>query len=299
MIRNIWKARELLYCLVRRDMIVRYQSSVLGFLWSFAKPLALVIIFYVAFGIVMPISRETGQVNFALHLLVSIMVWSFLARSVTEAHWAVLSHSNLIKKIRLSVEVFPAVTVVGNLINFLLGMLIVYPIILILLSGSQGISVSRIVLQLVGLIFLTLLMMALAFALSLIVSAINVFYRDAESLSEVLLQAWFYATPTIYPITLFYTSHGSAGPLFGGTRLPHWIEYVYWLNPMTPICVAFRRVLLYRPLSGRNDLLFGGLEVPDGELLFFLGGSVVTTVILYFVAKLIFQHYARSFADEV
>jgi len=295
MLRNIWKTRELLFCLVRRDLIVRYQSSVLGFFWSFAKPLALVVIFFVAFGIIIPIGK-TGEhaPPFALHLLVGILVWSFLARSVSEGHWSVLSHSNLIKKIKLPVEVFPAVTVSGNLINFALGMVVVYPIVLIVMSRTQGFALTRVGLQLLALAGLTVILAALAFSLTLVVSALNVFYRDVESLSEVALQAWFYATPIIYPMSLFYTSG-----FFGGGRAPRWVEFLYWCNPMTPICVAFRRVLLYWSPPTGQGLPFNGLEVSDAQLFTYLGISVALIVVLYLTAQTIFRHYARSFADEV
>jgi ABC-2 type transport system permease protein len=314
MLRNIWKVRELLFVLVRRDLIVRYQSSVLGFFWSFAKPLALVVIFFVAFGLIFNVPRPNPSVPFALHLLVGIMVWSFLARCVTEGHWAILSHANLIKKIRLPVEVFPAVTVAGNLINFLLGMLVVYPVILVAMARAQGFSsaqIAQIPVQLALLVLLTLLAAMLAFSLALIAAAVNVFYRDAESLSEVLLQAWFYATPIVYPVSLFYEKG-----IFGGDKWPRWLEALYWLNPMTPICVAFRNVLLYRaapspgavsqsaaPLLANATAaakpIFNGLEAANGTLMLYLGISLATTIVLYAVAQAIFRHYARSFADEI
>src|SRR5450830_1786654 len=138
MLQDIWRVRGLLHTLVRRDLLVRYQSSVLGFLWSFAKPVALVAIFQFAFGTVLGMGSAASGVPLSLHLLVGILVWSFFARSVAEGHWAVLSHANLIKKVRLPVEVFPTTTVVGNLINFLLGMVVVFPIILVLLARHGG-----------------------------------------------------------------------------------------------------------------------------------------------------------------
>lgn len=285
MLRNIWKARELLITLVRRDLIVRYQSSVLGFLWSFANPLALVLIFYVAFSKIIPIGGEhmpSPEVSFGLHLLVGILAWSFFARCVAEGHGVILGHSNLIKKIKMPIEVFPAVTLAGNLINYLLGMLVIFPLLLLLLP-AEHVEILHIPIQIFLFLLLTALLSLLLFAITLFVSAVNVFYRDVQSLTEVGLLAWFYATPIIYPATLI-TEKVQSG------SLPRWSEILYWLNPMTPIIVAYRRILLYQPPH---------LEVPDGQLLTYLALALLTITALTFLSQVTFRHYARLFADEV
>jgi ABC-type polysaccharide/polyol phosphate export permease len=283
MLRDLWRVRELLFTLIRRDLLVRYQSSVLGFFWSFAKPLALVAIFHFAFKVVLQVKSPNPGVPFYLHLLVGILVWSYLARCVAEGHWAVLSHSNLIKKVKLPIEVFPITTVAGNLLNFLLGMVVVVPLILLALPGGQTWSLPGLLAQVAGFAGLTLLLTALVQAIAFLVSSLNVFYRDVESLSEVGLQAWFYATPIVYPAQLVHKAVESG-------QLPGWIEPLYWLNPMTPICVAYRRVLLYGAPP---------LEVADSTLLFYLGVAAVTTTVLFLISRWVFSQGSRRFADEV
>lgn len=286
MLQDIWRVRGLLHTLVRRDLLVRYQSSVLGFLWSFAKPLALVAIFHFAFRTILRIDSAAPLVPFSLHLLVGILVWSYFARSVAEGHWAVLSHANLIRKVRLPVEVFPATTVVGNLINFLLGMVVVFPIVLLLMArqGGPAVTVAGVAAQFGGFVALTALLSLLTFALTLLVSAVNVYYRDVESVSEVALQAWFYATPIVYPATLVSRE-------FSEGTLPAWVERLYWLNPMTPICVAYRRVFLYGPQTG--------FEMADADLARWLGVATLVTFVLFLFSAWVFRRLARSFADEV
>jgi lipopolysaccharide transport system permease protein len=279
LIRSIWQVRELLYTLVRRDLIVRYQSSVLGFLWSFANPLALVGIFYVAFSRIVPIGGDNmpdPRISFGLHLLVGILAWTYFSRCLSEGHWAVLSHANLIKKIKMPIEVFPAVTVTGNLINYLLGMLVVIPTILIWLP-DDCVTLSHLPLQVALFLLTTLLLSTLLFALTLFVSAINVFYRDMAAITELGLQAWFYATPIIYPATLIEG------------KFPDWLERLYWCNPMAPIVVAYRRILLYSSPA----------EMEDAMLLKYLCVCVALTLALLIAAQAIFRNYARLFADEV
>jgi ABC-2 type transport system permease protein len=292
MLRGIWKVRELLFTLVRRDLIVRYQSSVLGFLWSFAKPLALVGIFQIAFKHILGV---TARVPFSLHLLVGILAWAFLARCIGEGHWVILAHSNLIKKVKLPVEVFPATTVIGNLVNYALAMLVVFPIILIIMSRESGVSWLQAPVQLLLFALVTVLLVALAFALTLLVSAVHVFYRDVESVTEIVLQAWFYATPIVYPMDLLYKKAVGTGlnafAKLGGADYARFVEILYWLNPMTPICIAYRRILLYRDPPG--------LEAPDQTVLLYLGVAACTTFILYMISQAIFRRCSRHFADEV
>jgi len=306
MLRGIWKVRELLFTLVRRDLIVRYQSSVLGFLWSFAKPLALVVIFQIAFGLIL--GAGITSVPFSLHLLVGILAWTFLSRCIGEGHWAILAHSNLIKKVKLPVEVFPATTVIGNLVNYALAMLVVFPIILIIMSRESGVSWLQAPVQLLLFTLVTVLLVALAFALTLLVSAVHVFYRDVESVTEIVLQAWFYATPIVYPMDLLYKKAASTGlnafAKLGGADYARLVEILYWLNPMTPICVAYRRILLYRQpaleVPDQMVLPYLGVAVsPDQMVLFYLGVAACTTFVLYFISQAIFRRCSRHFADEV
>jgi len=299
-----WRVRELLFCLVRRDLIVRYQSSVLGFFWSFVKPLALVAIFWVAFRFILRIDTDNPNVPFALHLLVGILVWSFLAGCVTQGYGAILFHANLVKKVKLPVEVFPAAAVIGNLVNFLLGMVVVFPIILIYTSRQGGGATwTEAGIQVVLFLLVTLLLTVLAQALTLFVSAVNVYYRDVESLAEVGLQAWFYATPIIYPGSMLYRSRAFESVADRlGERTAGLLENLYWLNPMAPICVAYRRILLYREAPappGGKPHLFNGLEIPDGSLFLRLAVSAGVILLLYFLAQFVFGRCARFFADEV
>ena len=199
MLRKTWQFRELLYVLVRRDLLVRYQSSIFGFLWSFAQPLSMVLIFGIAFSVILRFETNGSQVPFGLHILVGILAWTLFQNAISEGHGSILGHSNLIKKVKMPVMIFPLVTVIGNLINFMLGMLVVFPILLIKMSGDQGIIWTQAIVQIVLFLAITALLLLFTLSLTLIVSSINVYYRDMASLSGVTMLAWFYTTPIVYP----------------------------------------------------------------------------------------------------
>ncbi len=269
--------RNLLYNLVRRDLAVRYKSTVLGFFWSFIKPLALTGIFWVVFDFFLNMGLQEKRASFTLHLLTGILAWTFFTGTTTESMNVILNNSNLIKKVKLPLTVFPISMVASHMIHFLLGFLVL-TVLLIICNYPPNIYY----------IFLPLLFLLhymLTLAVSFILSAMNVFYRDLSSIWEVFSNGWFYATPIIYPATLAVDKLDAVG----------WntVKWLFYLNPMTPIILSYRRILLYAPLE---DPL---LEVPDRELAIFLLICIILTGLMLTVGRKIFNHHARSFADEL
>jgi len=143
-------------------------------------------------------------------------------------------------------------------------------------------------------------LLAVGFALAL--SALNVFYRDIASAFEVAFTGWLYATPIIYPI---HYAADAFGLIDGGGHLPSWLFYLYMLNPMTPIVLAYRRILLYGSPQGAANVVpppeyatFASAH-PDLWLAGWLGVTAVVSMILLFVGRAIFRRYSQWFADEV
>jgi ABC-type polysaccharide/polyol phosphate export permease len=270
--------RNLLYNLVRRDLTVRYKSTVLGFFWSFIKPLAMTGIFYVVFQRILGLRLRPGDesIPLALHMLAGMLVWNLFAGASADAMNVILANANLIKKVRLPLAVFPIATVVSHLVHFILALLVL--VALLILAGLPPTLAYLWLVPLMALHFL------LTLAVSLILSALNVFYRDVASIWEVLTTAWFYATPIIYPaymVTQELPRHG----------LPAWLKYLYLCNPLTPLALGYRHVLIYASAEGARP----EMEGLWGALVLCLG----MTLLLLAVALRIFRHFARSFADEL
>jgi ABC-2 type transport system permease protein len=119
--------------------------------------------------------------------------------------------------------------------------------------------------------------------LSLVLSSLFVFYRDVASILEIVLTGWFYATPIIYP---FWLAEGEIPE-----RFATWVYYLYLVNPLTPIVVAYRR-LLFHPLLDPP-------EIPDMGLIYYLMYTLLLGCIFYILFKRLFNHYASRFADEL
>ena len=271
--------RNLLVNLVRRDLTVRYKSTFLGFLWSFLKPLALTGIFFVVFDKILEIDLTEQRIDYALFLLVGILSWTFFAGACGEALGVILGNGNLIKKVRLPLVVFPLSCVFSHFIHFLLAQFV-----LVVMAIAMGLLPSPMFVLVIPIMVLQFL---LTFAVSLILSALNVHFRDVGSIWEVLAQIWFYATPVVYPVYQALNKMGDLG--WAGWK------WVYLANPMTPIVLAYRRVILFAAVGDKPVLELAS----DRELLLSLVLCCITTAVLLVIGLRVFNRRSRSFADEL
>lgn len=277
---DLFRRRELLLTLVKRDLKVRYKASSLGFLWSFGRPLFLMLIMWAVFSQIVKIETD---IPYPLHLLTGILPWFFLAGGLGEAQNAILANGNVVKKVAIPTAVFPAATVLSHLVHLLLALLVLF----VFVFGYSVFSDAG-VLPDWEIVLLPLIMVqqaAMLLGLALLLSSLNVYYRDVSSISEILLSAWFYLTPVIYPVQL---ARGELQGMFGNDLL----YYLYLCNPMTPIVVAYRRVVYGRYLRHAP-------EVSDTTLLLSLGVSLVFTVVICVVGALVFRRLSSRFADEL
>ena len=191
---NIFSRRNriLLRELVVTDFKLRYQGSVLGYLWSLLKPLLLFTILYVVF--VRFLKFGAGIPHFEVSLLLGIVLWTFFTEATGQGMQAIVGRGDLIRKISFPKYIIVISGTLSALINLLLNMLVVLFFILI-----NGVDIKWSILLLPLNVFeLYIFALALAFWLS----AVYVKYRDVSHIWEVFLQGLFYATPILYPISL-------------------------------------------------------------------------------------------------
>jgi len=275
--------RELIFTLVKRDLKVRYKASSLGFLWSFGRPLFLMLVMWAVFS---QITRFVNtEIPYPLHLMTAILPWIYLQGSLLESQHSILANANVVKKVKLPTEVFPAATVLSNLVHFFLAlsMLTVFIVGYTVLEDPALAPSWEIVLLPVIIALQTLMLTGL----SLIVSSLNVFYRDVSSISEILITAWFYFTPIIYPVQM---ARGQLKEMSGTES--DWLYYLYLCNPMTPVVVAYRRVLY-------GNYLRHAPEVADTTLILGLGLSLAFSIGIFAIGARMFRSLARKFADEL
>src|SRR5262249_32494810 len=129
---SVFRYRELIRNLVLKDLKLKYRDSALGFLWSLANPLLLILVYSFVFGHLFP----GGPPNFAYFLMVGILPWNFFAQSLMMSTGSIIDNGNLIRKVALPMEVFPIATVLFNLAQFLLALIVFFPMALLFFKVS-------------------------------------------------------------------------------------------------------------------------------------------------------------------
>jgi ABC-2 type transport system permease protein len=183
--------RILLRELVVTDFKLRYQDSIIGYAWSLLKPLFLFAIMYVVFGFLI----KLGSVeHYAVYLLLGIVLWTFFSEATNQGMISIISRGDLLRKINFPKSIIVLSTTISALINLSLNLIIVA--ILMVVNGVH-IDISALML-IVYIIEIYIFALGLAFFLS----ALNVKYRDTSHIWEIIMQAAFYATPIIYPLSI-------------------------------------------------------------------------------------------------
>jgi len=190
---NIFSRRNriLLRELVATDFKLRYQGSVLGYAWSILKPLFLFAIMYVVFGMLI----KLGSVeHYSVYLLFGIVLWTFFAEATNQGLSSIVSRGSVIRKVSFPKYIIVLSTTISAFVNLTLNLAIVA--IFMLINGVR-LHMSAFMLPLY-----IIEIYALALGLASLLSALNVKYRDTSHIWEIIMQAAFYATPIIYPLSL-------------------------------------------------------------------------------------------------
>ncbi len=226
---NSWfRYRELVRNLVIKDLKLKYRDSVLGFLWSLANPLLLILVYSYVFGHIL----RGGPANFGYFIMVGILPWTFFAQAVTMSTGSIVDNGNLIRKVALPMEVFPLATVLFNLAQFVLALIVFFPMALFFFRVPVALSWTM---------FLPILALQILFTLGLclIVSTATVFYRDIRHFTEILLMLLFWLTPVIYDIKI----------------IPASLRSVIDMNPLAYFILAYQDALYHNTVSPPDKLL--------------------------------------------
>ncbi|HEY6622244.1 MAG TPA: ABC transporter permease [Acidimicrobiales bacterium] len=277
-IKAIWRSRELLILFVRTDLKVKYKSSVLGYLWSMLNPALVLAIYYLIFKV---ISRSPIPM-FAIWLFAGLLVWNLFNVAAMSATGVVVGRAGIVKKVAFPRELL-ALSQVGVASFLFLIQLVVMVISLV----AFGISPAYQYLPLVPLALVVLLIFT--GALSIFLSAVNVYLRDTQHLTEVLLMAWFWLTPIVY-------SYGQVSKQLKA----HHLTALYLLNPITPIAMTFQRAIY-----GRTSYVTGGVTEPllphvgIGTYALGLVAELVVVSVLFILALVVFGKLEGNFAEEL
>lgn len=254
---DIWAYRELLFFLTWRDIKVRYKQTALGAAWAIIQPVLTMLIFTIFFGRLAGLPSD--GIPYPLFTYSGLLLWTFFANALTNSSNSLVGSSNLITKIYFPRMIIPASAVAAGLVD----LAIAFPILIGLMIYYRE-SVTWTV---VFVPFFILLITLLALGVSMLLSALNVKYRDVRYALPFLIQVWMFASPIPYPASL----------------VPDKWRLVYALNPMTGIIEGFRAVLIPGKALDWQALLI----------------SVVVTLLMLVYAAYTFRRMEKTFADII
>jgi ABC-2 type transport system permease protein len=269
---EIWSQRELLVLLVRRELRARYKDSSLGIIWSLIRPLAQLLIYYFAIGEILGAARAIP--SFAIFVFIGLTGWTMFTEIATNGTKSIVSNAGLIKKVYLPREIFPLASVGGALFNLAIQFVILIAAMVIV--GQFPLS-----LNLLWVLPSLLLIMMTGAAVALLLSAVNVYFRDFEHLVEVILIVLFWASPVVYSYN-FVSPVAESNPILGE---------IYLANPVTLGVLGMQRALWS---AGAVD---PGNWPPDLGLRMLIS-FVVVLVFLWFSQR-VFARLQGNFAQEL
>jgi len=251
---ELWRFREVLYNLVRRNLKVRYKNSVLGFFWSLLNPLMQIGVWWLVFKVIMNIPQK----DYTAELITGFLPWLFFSQCVLDSTVCVAQEMALVKKAYFPRLILPLSALVSNLIH--LGFAFLVAMVLFVIWRVDVTIHYWLVIP------STLLVAVFAFGLSAMLAAWSVFYADVKFIVGNLIGLWFFLTPVLYPLHLVLAKQGVAPGgwfkwLINGL-LPY-IKMIYLLDPVTIGILGYRSGLLR---GGQNPILVAPEVKPSMSL---------------------------------
>lgn len=253
--KELYDYREMIYMMVRREIRGRYKGSVLGFFWTFLNPLLQFVVYAVVFSLLM----RTDIDKYYVYMFVAFIPWFFLSTAIPTGANCIHANSNLVQKIYFPRMVLPISTVLTGFVNMLFSEVVVFAV--LIFSGFTPTY------HVIALPVVMGIQLAFVLGIVLIISALTVYLRDLEHIMSIVVMAWFYATPVVYPLN----------------SMPETIQKLLYLNPMTGIIESYRQILYYRCWPNFSTMVLAAVL----GLLSICAGMVI------------FQRLQRGFAEEL
>ncbi len=228
MVQEQGQFRELLFQMVRRDLLIRYKQSVMGFGWAIFMPLVNTIIFSVVF---MRVAKIDVGMPYPLFAFSGLLAWNLFASALRFSTISLTANTNLVTKVYFPREIFPFSAVIVAAVDSAVGA--------VLLAAFMVYYRVAITPAILFLPVVVLVQIAFTAGVALLLAMGNLFYRDVKYLFEVAITAWMFGTSVLYPLA----------------NVGGWAGVLLRLNPMSPIIDAYRSVLLLGQLPPTQPFL--------------------------------------------
>ncbi|MCP4255716.1 MAG: ABC transporter permease [Candidatus Scalindua sp.] len=221
---ELWRYKELLYFLTKRDIKVRYKQTILGGLWAIIQPLFTMIVFVVFFGRMAKI--QSDGIPYPLFAYAGLLPWTYFTGALSASSNSLVENANLITKVYFPRIIAPASAALAGLLDFSIATLIL-GVMMVYYQYVPGLEILLLPF-LIGMVFVC------AVGVGLWLSALNVQYRDIRYVVPLLIQLWMFVSPVIYPVSM----------------VPKKYHLLMSINPMVGIIEALRSSFLgHQPIN--------------------------------------------------
>jgi lipopolysaccharide transport system permease protein len=247
--------KYLLIQLIQREIKARYKQSIIGYFWVILNPLAQMMVYTFVFSIIF---RFPTDIPYPLFLLAALLPWTLLQGTISVATNSLVVNDILLKKVAFPREIIPYSVIFSKLIDFsfssmiFIGMMLWYQV-----------PISLNILYFFPIFIIQMILMT---GISLMLSTFNLFYRDIQYLTNLLLMIWMYLTPVVYPLSM----------------VPSEYVWFYKLNPMVGI------------IEGYRAALFNSQFEPT-----IIYSSLLISVVIFVLGFIVFKKSEKVFADIV
>ena len=253
---SIWKFRDMIFELTHRELRGKYKGSVLGFLWTYVNPLLQILVYSFVFSQIF----RSGIEKFHIYLIVSMFPFNFFTGGVIQGLGSIRYQGDLVKKVYFPRQILPIVSLTVNFINMLISFAIIYSILLI---SGWGIALK----QQIWLIPVMLIEYFFSLGLALLLSAVEVYFRDIEHIVSVLMMVWMYFTPMFYSIDI----------------IPEKFLPVFYWNPMLYVISMYQQILYYKVSPN----------------LMYMWKAILFALFIMIIGSVVFKILEKRFAEEL
>lgn len=285
---DVVRWRYLLRLLVRTGVTTRYRNSVLGWVWSYVRPAAQFLVFWIVLGVFMNLDRVP---NYAVYLFSGIVVINLFSEGFKNATTSIVGNAALVRKVFLPRQLFAVSAVLVSFVHFL-----PQAALLLLVCVLMGWAAHVSALGILAIFAAMTIAMVFSLGLGLFFGALNVRFRDAENIVELMLLLATWASPVLYAWTMVEDA------VVGKLGWPHWIVELYMLNPITHGVELFHYAF-WRPASQEivNAVGYAGdaLTPIPPELAVNTLWTALIAVATLLLGQLVFRRLEGRFAQDL
>jgi lipopolysaccharide transport system permease protein len=259
---ELWRHRELIYFLTKRELQVRYKQSVFGITWALLQPLLFAGVFALIFGVVLHQAAPEG-LPYAVFVVAGVVPWLFTSQAILSGAGSLVQDADLISKVYFPRLALPISKGLSLLIDLVIALVVV-----LIVTLAYGVAIASTAYLVPAFLLLGIVT---SFAIATWLSAVNVKYRDVQVVVPLLVQIMFFVSPVLYPGT-------TVGDEAGQAR-----SYIYSINPMASVLDGMRWALVDQPYPGTLNILI----------------SVASATLILLGALVYFKRTEQFFADVI